>query len=162
MRVLVLSVLLVGSVSIAHAAGIAPEGPIDSDFTWTARQQTMPTAGGMEAFTAEAFLVLTATSPGSVLNKLAARCLMAGKQDPKGSEYHSSGSCTFTDADGDQIFETFEETSGAGGTGKLVGGTGKFAGITGDHTITEEFFGSPTEGVYQGVGHKKGSYKIVK
>ena len=44
MRVLVLSALLVGGVSVAHAAGIAPEGPIDSDFTWTERQQTMPTA----------------------------------------------------------------------------------------------------------------------
>ena len=162
MRALVLPALLLVAAGAAQAAGIAPEGPIDSDFTWTARQQTMPTAGGMEAFTAEAFLVLTATSAGSVLDKLAARCLMAGTQNPKGSEHRSSGSCTFTDTDNDQIFETLEETSAGGGTAKLVGGTGKFAGITGEYTFTEQFFGSPAEGVYQGIGHKKGTYKIVK
>ena len=110
MRALVLPALLLVAAGAAQAAGIASEGRIDSDFTWTARQQTMPTAGGMEAFTAEAFLVLTATSAGSVLDKLAARCLMAGTQNPKGSEYRSSGSCTFTDTDNDQIFETLEET----------------------------------------------------
>ena len=53
-------------------------------------------------------------------------------------------------------------SSAGGGTAKLVGGTGKFAGITGEYTFTEEFFGSPAEGVYQGIGHKKGTYKIVK
>ena len=150
-----------GTVGLAQVEGFPPEGPIDSVFTWTTRQQTIPTANGMEASTAEAFLVLTAASPGSVLDKLAARCLMAGEQNPKGTEYHSKGSCVFSDADGDQIYETFEE-AGNGGTGRLVGGTGKFAGITGEHTITEEVFGSPAAGMWQGAGHKKGSYKIVR
>jgi hypothetical protein len=159
-RMLMLSLLLTSS-QLVHAAGIPSEGPIDSMFTWTTRQQTMPTADGMEAFTAEAFLVLTAESPGSILDRLAARCLMTGKQSPTGSDYSSTGTCTFIDAAGDQIFETFEETA-AGGSGKLVGGTGKFAGISGEHTITEEVFGSPAEGVWQGIGHKKGTYKITK
>ena len=158
MRLLATLLLSFGTAGLAQAEGIPPEGPIDSVFTWTARQQTMPTAGGMEAFTSEAFLVLTAASPGSILDKLAARCLMAGEQDPMGSAYRSTGSCTFSDADGDQIFETFDETDGAG-IGKLVGGTGKFAGITGEHTITDEAFGSPAAGVWQGAGHKKGTYK---
>lgn len=161
LRVVPLLVLL-ASHRLAYAADLPSEEPIDSMFTWTVRQQTMPTAGGMEAFTAEAFLVLTAASPGSILDKLAARCLMAGKQSPTGSEYSSTGTCTFTDAAGDQIFETFEETGAAGGSGELIGGTGKFAGISGEHTITEEMFGSPTEGVWQGIGQKKGTYKFVK
>ena len=145
----------------ASAEELPPEGPIDTTFTWTSRQEAMPTAGGMEAVTGEAMLVLTAVGAGSILDRLGARCLYAGEQKPDGSEYSIRGRCRFVDADGDQIFETFEETQ-AGGQGKLVGGTGKFTGITGEHAITSEYFGSPAEGVYQGIGHKKGSYKIVK
>ncbi len=161
MRVLVLSALLAGGVSVAHAAGIAPEGPINSDFTWTERQQTMPTAGGREAFTSEDMLVVTASSPGSGLDKLAGRCLQFGEQATDGSLFTQRGTCTFTDADGDHIFEAVDGTNGAGHA-KLVGGTGKFQGITGDLEFTTEAFGSPAEGVWQGSGHKKGSYKVVK
>jgi hypothetical protein len=161
MRVLVLPVLLVGSVAVAHAEGIAPAGPIDSDFTWTERQQTMPTAGGREAYTAEDLLVVTATSPGSVLDKLAARCLTFGEQATDGSQFTMRGTCTLTDADGDHIFEAVDESNGAG-HGKLTGGTGKFQGITGDLEFTTTYFGSPADGVSQGAGHKKGSYRIAK
>lgn len=153
--------MALASVGNAPAAEIPPEGPIESTFTWTSRQEAMPTAGGMEAVTGEAWLVLTAAGAGSILDRLGARCLYAGEQKPDGSEYGIRGRCRFVDADGDQIFETFEETH-AGGTGRLDGGTGKFSGITGEHTITSEYFGSPAEGVYQGIGRKKGSYKLAK
>jgi hypothetical protein len=160
-RVLVLSALLVGGIGVAHAEGIAPAGPIDSDFTWTERQQTMPTAGGLQAYTAEDMLVVTATSPGSGLDKLAGRCLQFGEQSTDGSQFTSRGTCTFTDIDGDHIFETVDLSNGTG-RGKLAGGTGKFQGITGELEFTTSYFGSPADGVTQGVGHKKGSYKIVK
>jgi hypothetical protein len=161
MRALVLSTLLLVASGAAHAAGIAPEGPIDSDFTWTERQQTMPTAGGLQAFTAEDMLVVTATSPGSLLDKLAARCLQFGEQSADGSQFTSRGTCTLTDIDGDHIFETVDLNNGTGRS-KLTGGTGKFEGITGDIELTTTYFGSPADGVSQGAGHKKGSYRIVK
>lgn len=146
---------------VAYAADFPAEGPIDTTFTWTVKPQTMPTVGGREAYIAEDWLVLTAASPGSILDKLAARCLALGDQTTDGSSYMERGTCTLTDADGDHVFETYEVTDG-NGTGKLVAGTGKFKGITGELAITSTYFGSPAEGAYQGIGHKKGSYKIVK
>ena len=146
---------------VAYAAGIPAEGPIDTTFTWTAKPQTMPTVGGREAYIAEEWLVLTAANLDSILDKLAARCLAMGDQSTDGSSYMERGNCTLTDADGDHVFETYDVTDGKG-TGKLIGGTGKFQGITGELEITTAYFGSPAEGTYQGVGHKKGSYKIVK
>jgi hypothetical protein len=159
--VLALSALLVGGIGAAHAEGIAPAGPIDSDFTWTERQQTMPTAGGLQAYTAEDMLVVTATSPGSGLDKLAGRCLVLGEQSTDGSQFTEHGVCTLADIDGDHIFETVDLSNGIGRS-KLTGGTGKFQGITGELELTSSYFGSPADGVSQGIGHKKGSYKIVK
>ena len=148
-------------ISVVLAQELPPEGPIDSIFTWTERQQSMTTAGGMEAFTAEDFLVVSAASPGSVLDGLAGRCLSAGDQSPTGAAYQARGACTFTDESGDQIFETFETKNGAG-TAKLIGGTGKYKGITADYTFTTSYFGSPAAGVWQGIGRKTGTYKIAK
>lgn len=161
MRLGIASLLFLGMAGAVWAEGLPPEGPIDSVFTWTERQQTIPTAGGMEAFTGEELLVVTAASPGSVLDKLAARCLAMGQQSKDGAHFEQKGSCTFSDIDGDHIFDTFEITNGTG-TGKLVGGTGKFAGITGEYALTSTYFGSPADGVAQGVGRKKGAYKITK
>lgn len=40
-----------------------------------------------------------------------------------------SGGCTYTDKDGDQLYETFKIPPGGSGEIAFVGGTGKFAGI---------------------------------
>ena len=161
MRTWTLIATLVGMAGVANAQDIPAEGTIDSNFTWTERQQTMPTAGGMEAFTTEDLLVVTAASPGSVLDKLAGQCLQFGEQTTDGSQFTTRGTCTLTDIDGDHIFEGIAFENGSG-RGKLTGGTGKFEGISGDLELTTSYFGSPAEGVTQGSGHKKGSYKIVK
>ena len=151
----------------AVAADIAPEGVIDSVFTWTATPTSMPTVNGRDAYIAETFLVATAAAPGSVLDKLGARCLGMGESDSKTGFDQAKGSCTFKDADGDMIFETWQEMTPADsaegkGTGKLLGGTGKYAGITGEYDYTTAYYASPKDGTFQGVGHKKGHYKIVK
>ena len=145
----------------AQAQNLPSEGPIDSDFTWTEKQQTMPTAGGRDAFSAESMLVITATNPASILDKLAGRCLTLGEQDPDGGNYSMVGTCTLSDADGDQIFEQIESTAGDG-KAKLTGGTGKFEGITGEYRFTNVYYGSPSEDVSQGAGHKQGHYNFVR
>ena len=167
-RVLTALALGIGlQVGPVAAADIAPEGIIDSVFTWSAVPTSMPTAGGRETYIADTMLVVTAAAPGSVLDKLGARCLGMGQMDAASGFDTSSGSCTFADADGDQIFETWEETTPAAGvqakgTGKILGGTGKFAGITGEYEYTSDFFASAKDGTFQGVGHKKGRYRIAK
>jgi len=44
-----------------------------------------------------------------------------------------TGSCVYTDRDGDKIFESFSRSAGASpkGSGTFTGGTGKYKGITG-------------------------------
>ena len=60
--------------------------------------------------------------------------------------------------------EQFED-SGAGelstGRGTLTGGTGKFAGIRGEYDIEIAFVASPRDGLFQGIGHKKGNWRIA-
>ena len=45
---------------------------------------------------------------------------------------------------------------------QLTGGTGKFQGLQADLLITAGPLKSNYEGITQMIGHKKGSYKIVK
>ena len=47
-------------------------------------------------------------------------------------------------------------------TYKLTGGTGKFQGLQGSIIITSAPVKSTHEGTLQAVGHKNGTYKIVK
>jgi hypothetical protein len=127
----------------------------------------MPSAGGNEATVYDASLVLTGNSSGSLLDRMAGRCLFLGPNNPKTGAYRISGWCTYSDLDGDMIFASDEESAGSmsepgKGTGRILGGTGKYAGITGDYTFTDDYFGSPKDGAYAGAGKKSGSYKIVE
>ena len=108
MRVLVLSALLVGSVSVAHAASDRAGRADQFRFHLDRAAADHATAGGREAFTSEDMLVVTASSPGSVLDKLAGRCLQFGEQATDGSLFTQRGTCTFTDVDGDHIFEAVD------------------------------------------------------
>lgn len=57
-----------------------------------------------------------------------------GTVDIDGNVSNSKGFCTFTDADGSQIFGEWGGASPAGkivGSGKFTGGTGRLAGVTG-------------------------------
>jgi hypothetical protein len=163
-----LSAILLGAATPALAADLPAEGLIDSNFTWTSRNTgTIPAANGNNRVTLDAMLVVTAAAPGSVLDRLGAHCIGGGKENPKTFAYEFSGACVFEDADGDQIFEIWEESMAAGaaestGKGTLTDGTGKYAGISGEYTLTSSFYGSPADGVFQGIGHKKGTYKITK
>lgn len=153
---------------IAALAGEIPaEGAIDSTFTYISTPTTMPSADGYEATVYDASLVLTGNSSASLLDRMAARCLLAGPNNQKSGAFRIAGWCTYSDRDGDMIFASDEESAGSWsepskGSGKILGGTGKYAGITGAYTFTNDYFGSPKVGTYAGAGKKSGSYKIVK
>ena len=73
------------------------------------------------------------TQDGSkLLDNLAIRCLEEARARPDG--YKFFGTCVQTDADGDQIFMTYEGPES--GPVEWLGGTGKYAGIVGSGTWT--------------------------
>ena len=67
-----------------------------------------------------------------MFHRLGVRCI--GLHESGTPQAVSRGACTETDADGDQIFSTYETRIANGrpaGTHVFVGGTGKYTGITG-------------------------------
>lgn len=67
-----------------------------------------------------------------MFHRLGVRCI--GLHESGSPQAVSRGACTETDADGDQIFSTYESRIANGkpaGAHVFVGGTGKYAGMTG-------------------------------
>ena len=84
-----------------------------------------------------------------------------------GTTYQGNGGGVFTRPNGDQIFVVvnvdgdYSENKPTGGTLKIIGGTGECAGIEGIFEIGRRPTVKPSmEGIYQGVGFGKVSWKI--
>lgn len=165
--------LLVTAIAVPLAppsrAAEPGETPIDATFTWTARELSkVIDADGVETYVSETFVVLThRRSPKETrpFPDLGGRCIGSGTSDPTTFGYTLSGMCELRDADGDTLFERFEESSAGNGapgigSGEITGGTGKFAGVTGRHDYETRFYASPADGVYQGIGHKEGAWRL--
>jgi hypothetical protein len=104
-------------------------------------------------------------SGGGLLHNLAGRCLTSVLIDRASKTIDQHGYCTYTDADGDQVFEKVDINKQAlgpviVGKGEWIGGTGKYAGLQGVLEIRHNPLKSPTEGVVQGAGKKIGSYRV--
>jgi hypothetical protein len=153
----------VQSLAAGHAAEPAGEGAIDAVYA-AHNAQSIPdldAADGQNAYVNEAFLVLTsAAQTGDLLGGKSARCLGYGSYDAAGA-FHEEGRCTFVDADGDRIYETYVITSDLNpGRGQITGGTGKYNGIRGEYVLTYEPMATFAGGHSTGRGTKKGSYTI--
>jgi hypothetical protein len=72
---------------------------------------------------------------------------------------HSQGRCVEVDAQGDQIFHTFENKAGKGAH-QLVGGTGKFQGITGQQDFAGITMPKSPEGTTVMVVPVKAKWKL--
>lgn len=72
---------------------------------------------------------------GPMFNNMSARCL--GMVEVVGSDSTNRGTCVDMDADGDQVFSTYE-AKGNAGAHTFVGGTGKYAGISGTAPYTRQ------------------------
>lgn len=153
-----LAVLAVAAILAQPAFAADPaEGEVDATFTWTAIDlATQPAPYGGAASLIEAHLVVTSNAGGPI-DGLAGTCLLRGQS--RGQDWQASGTCALKDADGDFLFEAVEEV-GDKGHSVLTGGTGKFAGITGEHDYTTTWFSSVRDGESQGIGVKKGHWKL--
>ena len=148
----------------AQAQTIPPQGPVSVTFTATQipPAKAMPIGGGKEY--ALISYAMTATNDGGnpILNNMAGRCQLTRLVDTSAKTAELHGYCTYADNDGDQIFEQCDFMPGAPNNCKLTGGTGKFQGLEAQLVITSSPLKSNYEGIFQMIGQKKGTYRIVK
>jgi hypothetical protein len=158
------SLAAVSAICSANAQSLPPEGPVSVTYTGTLIGPAKPMAIGE----GKEFAVMTAAMTASndagnpILNNMGGRCLFTRTVDTSAKTSELHGFCTYSDNDGDQIFEKCDFLPGAPNSCQLTGGTGKFDGLRADLVITSQPLKSNYDGIVQSIGHKQGSYKIVK
>ena len=147
-----------------QAQSIPAEGPVSVTFTATQIRpvKPMPIGGGKEFLIINQAMAASNDAGNPVLNNMGGRCQLTRLADPSAKTVELHGYCTYADNEGDQIFEQCDFLPGAPNNCKLTGGTGKFEGLEAALTITIGVVKSNFDGISQVVGHKKGTYKIVK
>ncbi|SRR5579871_771189 len=147
-----------------QAQSIPPEGPVSVTFSATQITPTkpMPIGGGKEFLVINQAMAASNDAGNPVLNNMGGRCQFTRLTDPSAKTAELHGYCTYADNEGDQIFEQCDFLPGAPNNCKLTGGTGKFEGLQAALTITADPIKGNYDGIFQVVGHKKGTYKIVK
>ncbi len=148
----------------AQAQSMPPEGPVSVTFTATqiAPLKPMPIGGGKEFLVINQAMAASNDAGNPVLNNMGGRCQLTRLTDPSAKTVELHGYCTYADNEGDQIFEQCDFLPGAPNNCTLTGGTGKFQGLQAALTITVGPVKGNYDGIGQVVGHKKGTYKIVK
>jgi hypothetical protein len=161
------AVSLAFSVSGANAQQLPPEGKFSITYTSLNATPVKPIAIGkdLEMSVSSAMMTATNDSGGGLLHNLTGRCLMSVLIDKAAKTIDQHGYCTYTDADGDQVFEKVDIDKQALGPvivakAEWIGGTGKYAGLQGLFEVRHNPLKSPTEGVVQGAGKKIGSYRV--
>ena len=148
----------------AQAQSIPPEGPLSVTYTAT---QTLPakpmSIGGRREFVVLNNAMTATNDTGNpVLNNMVGRCQLTRLTDASANSVELHGFCTYVDNEGDQIFEQCDFLPGAPNNCKLTGGTGKFEGLEASVVITSMPLKGNYDNITQSIGHKKGTYKIVK
>ena len=165
-RQIVFACLAAGAFTAnANAQSLPAEGPVAVTFTATQIPAAKPMSiGGGKEYTLISYAMTASNDAGNpILNNMGGRCLFERTVDTAAKATEQHGFCTYVDNDGDQIFEKCASNPGNAPMGcQLTGGTGKFEGLQADLTITSAPLKSNYEGIVQGMGHKKGTYKIVK
>ncbi len=148
----------------AQAQSIPAEGPVSVTFTATniPPLKPMPVGDGKEFVVINQAMAASNDAGNPVLNNMGGRCELTRLADPSAKTIELHGFCTYVDSAGDQIFEQCDFLPGAPNNCKLTGGTGKFEGLQAALVISGVPLKSNYEGIGQFVGHKKGTYKIVK
>jgi hypothetical protein len=158
------SVVVVLTAGPVQAQGMPPEGPVSVTFTATQilPPKPMPIGGGKEFVVVNQAMAASNDAGNPVLHNMAGRCQFARLTDPSAKSVEMHGFCTYADKDGDQIFEQCDFLPGAPNNCKLTGGTGKFESLQAALVITADPLKSNFDGIVQVIGHKTGTYKIVK
>lgn len=163
-------IALVTLASNAQAQSIPPEGELHVTFAATSVPPVKPMDIGDGKQYLQVNLIMSASNDqgNPILNNMGGRCQLTRLIDAATKAVEQHGYCTYIDADNDQIFEKCDFAPGqaapAGATNScvLTGGTGKFQGLQASLAITSMPIKSTYEGAFQIVGHKNGTYKIVK
>ena len=155
------AVLTAGTV---QAQGLPPEGPASVTFTATLNPplNPMPIGSGKEFVVVNQAMAASNDAGNPVLNNMGGRCQFTRLTDPSAKTVELHGFCTYADNEGDQIFEQCDFLPGAPNNCSLTGGTGKFESLQAALIITASVVKSDYDGIGQVVGHKKGTYKIIK
>jgi hypothetical protein len=158
---LVATVLIATSV---QAQNLPAEGPVAVTFTATqiSPLKPMPIGDGREFSVINQAMTASNDAGNPVLNNMGGRCQFSRLADSSAKTVEIHGYCTYADNEGDQIFERCDFVPGAPNNCSLTGWTGKFANLQGSLVISISPVKGNFEGVGQVVGHKKGTYKIVK
>jgi hypothetical protein len=151
-------------VSYAQAQSLPPEGQLHVTYTATQTPPAnpMPIGDGKQYVQFNYIMSASNDQGNAVLNNMGGRCQINRLIDTPAKTTESHGYCAYTDADNDQIFEKCDFLPGKPNTCELTGGTGKFQGLQASIIITSVLVKSTYEGAQQLVGHKNGTYKIVK
>jgi hypothetical protein len=142
-------------VSYAQAQSLPPEGQLHVTYTATQTPPANPMPIGDGKQYVQFNYIMSASNDQG-------RCQINRLIDTPAKTTESHGYCAYTDADNDQIFEKCDFLPGKPNTCELTGGTGKFQGLQASIIITSVLVKSTDEGAQQLVGHKNGTYKIVK
>jgi hypothetical protein len=148
----------------AQAQSLPPEGELHVTFTATQvpPANPMPIGDGKQYVQVNYIMSASNDQGNAVLNNMGGRCQLNRLIDTSANTTETHGYCTYTDADNFQIFEKCDFLPGKPNVCELTGGTGKFQGLQASITITSMPVKSTYEGTQQLVGHKNGTYKIVK
>src|ERR1700694_5636821 len=155
------SVLTAGPV---QAQGLPPEGPVSVTFTATqiSPLKPMPIGGGKEFVVVNQAMAASNDAGTPVLHNMGGRCQLTRLADPSAKTVEFHGFCTYADKEGDQIFEQCDFLPGAQNTCKVFGRTGEIEMPQAALVTTLDLLKNNFDGISQIVGHKKGTYKIVK
>ena len=156
-------------VSYAQAQSIPPSGDVHVTFTTAAVPpvKLMDVGNGEQYMQVNLIMAATNDQGNPILNNMAGRCQLT-RLLANGKQVESHGYCTYSDNDGDLIFEKCDISAGsvapAGAVNlcQLTGGTGKFAGLQASLVITSTPPLKSPNDTFQSVGHKTGTYKITK
>jgi hypothetical protein len=154
-----LASLAVGQVFVAPAAR-GDEGV--ASYTLYELRQTLKTIDfgeNRQQSLAEFTGVVRSEQAGSMFDSMTEYCIGTFFND--GKQRSGNGGCKLVDADGDQVFQTFNTSSSATPPGSigLVGGTGKYKGLEGRGTYTLQVFNGPQDGQAMLVLTKKVNWK---
>jgi hypothetical protein len=151
-------------VTNAQAQSLPPEGELHVTFTSTQVPPASPMQiGDGRQYVQSNNIMLASNDQGKpILNNMGGRCQLNRLIDPAAKTVETHGYCSYADADNDQIFEKCDFLPGKPNTCELTGGTGKFQGLHASIVITFTPVKSTYQGTLQIVGHKNGTYKIVK
>jgi hypothetical protein len=162
-RVILVSILALAAL-VAFApvsnAEMAKEGTASGTMIFSGTFKALPM--GQERLQM-AFEVLGAYVGEGPLNHSSFRCV-GGMHAVKGEFLDETGSCIFTNPDGDQAWSTYKCAGQVGrsarGTFKWVGGTGKLTGMQGEGKFERYNVRPAAEGTIQGYAQTKGSWKL--